>query len=92
MARRSRSKVDDSPMAVTSSGGIVVGLGYCLSAKTTHDLTRVIATTRLTPGQRFFLGVALDDDGRADVLHRLDDAAAEAAALSATKGRKGRGR
>lgn len=92
MARRSPSRIDQSPIAITSSGGIVVGLGYCLSAKTTDDVSRAIATTRLNPGQRFFLGVALEDDGRDEVLRRLDDAAAEAAALSATKGRKGRGR
>jgi len=92
MAPRSRCLVDQSPMAITSSGGIVVGLGYCYSAKTTQDVTKAIAAARLNPGQSWFVGVVLDNRGRADALHRLEDAAAEAAALSATKGTKGHGR
>jgi len=70
-------------MAITSSGGVVVGLGYCSSAKSTRELVKLISATKLKPGQSWFAGVVLDDRRRADALRKLDDAAAEAAALSA---------
>lgn len=69
-------------MAVTSLGGIVVGLGYCSSARNLRELVKVVSTTSLKPGQKFFVGVVLDNQRRTDALRRLDDAAAEAAALS----------
>lgn len=70
-------------MAVTIPfGEVVVGLGYCSTARTIRELLKVISTTSLKPGQRWFVGVVLDRKGRADALRRLDDAAAEAAALS----------
>jgi len=70
-------------MAITSSGEVIVGLGYCSSAKTIQELLKVVSTTSLKPGQMFFVGVVLDDRRLADALRKLDDAAAEAAALSA---------
>lgn len=61
---------------------MIVGLGYCSSVKTIAELLKVISTTKLKPGQNFFVGVVLDKRRRADALRTLDDAAAEAAALS----------
>ncbi|MBI3200099.1 MAG: hypothetical protein HYZ29_01070 [Myxococcales bacterium] len=69
-------------MAITSSGEVVIGLGYCSSAKNLRELLKVISTTILKPGQKFFVGVSLDNRRRDDALRQLDDAAAEAAALS----------
>ena len=69
-------------MAITSSGEFVVGLGYCSMAVNIGELLQVISTTNLKPGQSWFLGVVLDRRRRADALRRLDDAAAEVAALS----------
>lgn len=83
MARRLGSRIDQSPMSITSSGEVVVGLGYSMDVRTVADLIKVISTTSLKPGQMFFVGVVLDDRRRADALRKLDDAAAEAAALSA---------
>lgn len=83
-------------MAITTSGSIVVGLGYCSSAKNIRELIKVISTTSLKPGQRWFVGVVLDHRRRADALRRLDDCVAEAAALSgvgaSSSKRKGSGR
>ena len=73
-------------MAITSSGEFVVGLGYCSIAKNVRELLKVISTTKLKPGQRWFAGVVLDRRRRADALRRIDDAAAEAAALSGVGG------
>jgi hypothetical protein len=81
-------------MAVTTSGSIIVGLGYCSSAKNTRELLKVISTTKLKRGRKFFVGVSLDKRRRADALRSLDDAAAEAAALfgvGAARKRQGTG-
>lgn len=95
MPRRSRSRIDQSSLAVTiPSGEIVVGLGYCSSASNIRELAEVISTTKLKPGQRWFVGVVLDKVGRADVVRRLDDGVAEAAAMSGVgtgSNRKGAG-
>lgn len=80
MARRSR--ISQSPMAITSHGQVVVGLGYSMDLRTVAALVNVISTTSLYPGQMFFIGVVLDRRHRDDALRRLEDAAAEAAALS----------
>lgn len=77
-------------MAVTIPfGEIVVGLGYCSMAKNVRELLKVVSTTKLKPGQMFFVGVVLDHRRRAEALRRLDDASAEIAAQSGV-GRKGR--
>lgn len=73
-------------MAISSQGDVIIGLGYCSSATTIQELLKVISTTSLKPGQRWFVGVVLDHHNRADALRRLDDAAAEAAAVSAVGG------
>lgn len=80
--RRPRPPISIAPVAITSSGDVVVGLGYCSMAKNVRELLKVVSTTDLKPGQRWFVGVVLDQGRRADALRRLDDAAAEAAALS----------
>lgn len=69
-------------MAITSSSEVVVGLGYSMDVRTVAELLKVISTTNLKPGQMFFVGVVLDHRRRDEVLRRLDDAAAEAAALA----------
>lgn len=79
---RSSHRLDQSPLAVTTSGSIVVGLGYSMDVRTVADLIKVISTTTLKPGQSWFVGVVLDHRRRADALRRLDDGAAEAAAQS----------
>lgn len=76
-------------MAISSQGDVIIDLGYCSSAKTIQELLKVVSTTSLKPGQAFFVGVVLDQGRRDDALRRLDDGAAEAAALSGV-GRKGR--
>lgn len=73
-------------MAISSQGDVIIGLGYCSSAKTIQELLKVISTTKLKPGQKWFVGVVLDDRSRASALRTLDDGAAEAAALSAVGG------
>lgn len=70
-------------MALSSQGELIVGLGYCSSAVNIRELVKFISkSTSLKPGQRFYVGVVLDRRRRADSLRRLDDAAAEAAAVS----------
>lgn len=69
-------------MAISSSGDVVVGLGYCSMAKNVRGLLKLVSTTKLKPGQSWFVGVVLDPKRRDDALRRLDDAAAEAAAQS----------
>lgn len=77
-------------MAVTIPfGEVVVGLGYSMDVRTVAEMVKVVLTLKLMRGQRLFLGVVLDECRRADAVRRLDDAAAEAAALSGV-GRKGR--
>lgn len=76
---------------------MIIGLGYCSSAKTIQELLKVVSTTGLKPGQMLFVGVVPDHRRRADALKQLDDAAAEAAAQSgvgaaADSKRKGSGR
>lgn len=53
-----------------------------MDVRTVDDLIKVISTTNSKPGQSWFVGVVLDRRRRADALRRIDDAAAEAAALS----------
>ncbi len=89
-----RLRISFAPIAISSQDDVIVGLGYCSSAQTIAELVKVISTTSLKPGQKFFVGVVLDKRRRADALRRLDDAAAEAAALSgvgAARKRKGTG-
>lgn len=65
-----------------------------MNVRTVAEVIKVISTTSLKPGQKFFVGVVLDQGRRDDALRRLDDAAAEAAALSgvgASRKRKGSG-
>ena len=70
-------------MAVTIPfGEVLVGLGYAMDVRTVAGLLKVVSTLKLMRGQRFYLGVVLDRRRRADALRRIDDAAAEAAALS----------
>lgn len=59
--------------------------------RTVADLVKVISTIKLKRGQVFFVGVVLDHRRRADALRRLDDCAAEAAALSGVGGSKREG-
>ncbi|MCC6667212.1 MAG: hypothetical protein IT375_25930 [Polyangiaceae bacterium] len=73
-------------MAISSQGDVIIDLGYCSSAKTIQALLKVVSTLKLMRGQRFYLGVVLDRRRRADALRRIDDAAAEAAALSGVGG------
>jgi len=73
-------------MAISSQGDVIVGLGYCSIAKNVRELLKVVSTTNLRPGQSWFVGVVLDRGRRGDALGRLDDAAAEAAALSGVGG------
>jgi len=63
-------------------------------AKNARELLKVMSATKLRPGQSWFVGVVLDRKGRADALRMLDDAAAEAAALSGVgaASKAGRGR
>ena len=70
-------------MAVTSSGGIVVGLGYAMDLRTVAGAIKVISTTPLKRGERLFVGVVLDQRRRGDALRRLDDGASEACVWSA---------
>ncbi len=80
MARRSR--ISFAPICISNQGDVIVGLGYSSSAKNLRELLNVVSTTKLKPGQNFFVGVVLDKRRRDDALRRLDDAAAEAAALA----------
>ena len=73
-------------MSITSSGEVVVGLGYSMDVRTVAELLKVVSTTKLKRGQSWFVGVVLDRGRRADAVRRLDDAAAEAAALSGVGG------
>lgn len=80
--RPPRSEISLAPAAITSSGEVIVGLGYCSMAKNLRELVKVVSATKLRPGQSWFVGVVLDRKRRFDALRKLDDAAAEAAARS----------
>lgn len=69
-------------MAISSQGEVIVGLGYCSMATNVQELLKVISTTKLRPGEGWFVGVVMDRGRRDDAVRRLDDAAAEGAALS----------
>jgi hypothetical protein len=83
-------------MAITSSGGIVVGLGYATDTRTVSEMIKIISTTPLKPGERLFVGVVLHGRHREEALVRIDDGAAEAAVWSGAgvrgrRSKRGRG-
>lgn len=78
---RSHDRLDQSPIAVTSGGKIVAGLGYVASIDTVDDLIRIIRERRWKGG-RLFVGVVLDDRRQAEALRRIDDSASEWAAVA----------
>lgn len=77
-----RLRISFAPIAISSQDDVIVGLGYCSSAQTIAELVKVISTTSLKPGQKFFVGVLLDKRRRDEALRQLDNAAAESASLS----------
>ncbi len=76
VTKRSKAKILDDPMAVTSSGRLVTNLDYLLDGKT---LDKLVEHLHDTTGE-VFLGVVIPESKFAKVMKRLDDSAAEAAA------------
>lgn len=78
---RTTARIDQSPIAVTASGKIIAGLGYVASVHTVDDLIELIRQRRWRGGQ-LFVGVVLDDRRHVETLRRIDDSAAEWAAVA----------
>jgi hypothetical protein len=82
------TQVDQSPLAVTSQGSLIVGLGY------THDLRSLAQVVELLRSGAvtgtIFVGVVLSGSKVKNALNQIDDAAAEVAATcQPMKARKG---
>jgi hypothetical protein len=86
--RPSHRRIDQSPLAVTSSGGIVVGLGYTRDLNSTDEIIDLLRSGRLTG--TLFVGTVLSGSTAKAALKRFDDAAAEIAATSGPERRSGR--
>jgi hypothetical protein len=78
--RRFSNRIDQSPLAVSSSGGIVIGLGYAHDLRSTEQLVEVLRSGKLAG--ELFVGLLLTGRRRATALKHLDDASAEIAATS----------
>lgn len=78
--RRSAPRLSQSPLAQTSDGQLVVGLGYAADVLTVEQIVELLRDGSITG--KVFIGVVLSGAKAVRAKKQLDDAAAEAAALS----------
>lgn len=81
-SQRTHPIIDQAPLALSIHGDVIVGIGYCASAKTIAEAIEVLRTIKLAPDQRLYIGVLLGPRWQREALRRLDDASAEIAATS----------
>jgi len=73
-------RVNQSPLAITSKGDVLVGTGYALDLHTLVDVVKAIHRGEIAG--RVFVGIVLDGPCRLKALKAMDDVAAEIAATA----------